>query len=118
MSDRMNAFKKKYFRLDVNVGKLELLNCEELFSKEDILCLQMKEQFIAYESQVSLAMIPFYQQRREHLLTKIREERGRPFRNTEDLKFLDKTLKDIEASLAKEKDEVQQKAQALYDTWS
>lgn len=27
LSDRMNAFKKKYFRLDVIVGKLELTNC-------------------------------------------------------------------------------------------
>jgi hypothetical protein len=43
MSDRMNAYKKKYYRLDVSVGKLELQNCEDLFSQEDILCLKMKE---------------------------------------------------------------------------
>jgi hypothetical protein len=39
----MNAYKKKYYRLDVSVGKLELQNCEDLFSQEDILCLKMKE---------------------------------------------------------------------------
>lgn len=60
MSDRLNAHKKKYFRLDVSVGRIELQNCEELFSQEDILCLKMKDQFIEYENQVSLAMIPFY----------------------------------------------------------
>lgn len=60
MSDRLNAHKKKYFRLDVSVGRLELQNCEELFSQEDILCLKMKDQFVEYENQVSLAMIPFY----------------------------------------------------------
>jgi len=57
----MNAYKKKYYRLDVSVGKLELYNFEDLFSPEDILCLKMKDQFIDYENQVSLAMIPFYQ---------------------------------------------------------
>jgi hypothetical protein len=60
MSDRMNAFKKKYYRLDVSVGKLELRNCEDLFSDEDLLCLEMRDQFTDYENQVSLAMIPFY----------------------------------------------------------
>lgn len=60
LSDRMNAFKKKYYRLDVNVGRVELLNCEELFVQEDILCLKLREQFVDYENQVSLAMIPFY----------------------------------------------------------
>ena len=60
LSDRMNAFKKKYFRLDVIVGKLELFNCEDLFCEEDILCLRLKEQFVDYENKVSLAMIPFY----------------------------------------------------------
>ena len=64
----MNAYKKKYYRLDESVGKLELYNFEDLFSQEDILCLKMKDQFIDYENQVSLAMIPFYQQRLHHII--------------------------------------------------
>lgn len=50
MSDRLNAHKKKYFRLDVSVGRIELQNCEDLFSQEDILCLKMKDQFVEYEN--------------------------------------------------------------------
>ena len=42
-SDRMNSYKEKYYRLDINVGRVELLNCEELFVEEDILCLKMRE---------------------------------------------------------------------------
>ena len=106
MSDRMNAKKKKYFRLDVSIGKLELRFCEDLFSEEDLLCLEMRDQYIEYENQVSLAMIPFYQQRREHLVEKIRLEQSKTIRNNDDLLFLNKTLKDIENSLEKEKQEV------------
>lgn len=60
LSDRMNAFKKKYFRLDVIVGKMELFSCEDMFGKEENLCQLMKEKFVEYENKVSLAMIPFY----------------------------------------------------------
>lgn len=114
----MNAYKKKYYRLDVSVGKLELYNFEDLFSPEDILCLKMKDQFIDYENQVSLAMIPFYQQRLQHLQSRILEEKSKgALKKSDDIEFLIKTAKDVQNSLAKEKAEVQQKAQALYDTW-
>jgi hypothetical protein len=82
MSDRMNADKKKYYRLDVSVSKLELYNFEDLFSQEDILCLKMKDQFIDYENQVSLAMIPFYQQRLHQLQSRIQEEKVKALRRT------------------------------------
>jgi hypothetical protein len=49
------------------VGKLEIHNLEDLLSEEDRLCLKMREQFTDWENQVSLAMIPFYQQRLDHL---------------------------------------------------
>ena len=97
----------------MTIGKLDLLNCEDLFSEEDILCLKMKEQFIAYENQVSLAMIPFYQERREHLREQISKEK-RDIRSAKGSKahqeFLEKTLHDVETSLEKEKQEVQTKA--------
>lgn len=117
MSDRMNAHKKKYFRLDVMVGKLEIHNCDDLLSFEDILCLRMKEQFLDYENQVSLAMIPFYQQRLQHLNETIRSKRGDPGTSQEDITFLEKTKVDMQKNLDREKTELNEKAQALYNTW-
>lgn len=107
----MNAFKKKYYRLDVNVGRVELLNCEELFVQEDILCLKLREQFVDYENQVSLAMIPFYAERILHLDKRIEEERNkRDKANHDEMQFLKRTLTDLSNSLAKEKKDVEQKA--------
>lgn len=115
-SDRMNQQKKKYFRLDVSVGKLEIHNLDDLLSEEDLLCLKMREQYLDWENQVSLAMIPFYTQRLEHLLGAIDEARYQ-HAPREELVFLEKTRDDMEANLKREKDELQQKAQTLYDTW-
>jgi hypothetical protein len=60
LSNRMHAFKKQYFRLDVVVGKVSFSNCKNYFCEEDRLALDLKEQFKLYETRVSLAMIPFY----------------------------------------------------------
>lgn len=49
-SDRMNQQKKKYFRLDVSVGKLEIHNLDDLLSEEDLLCLKMREQYLDWEN--------------------------------------------------------------------
>ena len=63
-------------------------------------------------------MIPFYQHRLQHLLSRIQEETNKGVhKNTEDLAFLHRTAREVQASLDKERAEVQQKAQALYDTW-
>lgn len=61
-------------------------------------------------------MIPFYTQRLEHLLVAIDEARYQ-HAPREELLFLEKTRDDMEANLKREKDELQQKAQTLYDTW-
>ena len=63
LADRQNSFKTKYFRLDIVVGKLVLNNLKNLFCEEDKLALQLREQFKDYETRISLAMIPFYEQR-------------------------------------------------------
>lgn len=60
LSNRMHAFKKQYFRLDVVIGKVSFSNCKNYFCEEDRLALDLKEQFKLYETRVSLAMIPFY----------------------------------------------------------
>jgi hypothetical protein len=39
LSNRMHAFKKQYYRLDIIVGKVSLLNYRNLFSDEDRLAL-------------------------------------------------------------------------------
>lgn len=53
LSNRMHSYKNKYFRLDVNIGRV-ILKEHPLFSKEDILAIELKELHAAYERAVSL----------------------------------------------------------------
>ena len=62
LQDRSHSYKKKYFRLDVVIGRILMTNMSN-FSEEDRLALRLKEQFRAYETRTSFAMIPFYQER-------------------------------------------------------
>ena len=65
-----------------------------------------------------MAMIPFYAERINHLDERIKEEREkRDLANQEELQFLQRTKADLINSFDKEKNEVEQKAQALYNTW-
>lgn len=70
----------------------------------------MKDQFIDYENQVSLAMISFYQHRLSHLEMKFLEEREKQGAKQDDLHFLQKTLDEVRSNLSKEINEVQEKA--------
>lgn len=65
LCDRANSYKKKYFRLDIVLGKLSLSNFRDTFTEEDKLALKLKNQYKEYEHRVSLAMIPFYEQRQQ-----------------------------------------------------
>lgn len=68
LSDRMHAYKKKYFRLDIIIGKVDFFHAWDLFTDEDELALQMLEQFKAYEIRTSLAMIPFYREKKRFII--------------------------------------------------
>lgn len=63
LSDRMHSFKQRYYRLDINVGKIILYGYPEYFSQEDILTIELKELFKEWERRTSLALIPFYMER-------------------------------------------------------
>jgi len=67
LSDRMHSFKKRYYRLDIVVGKMSLLRCPSVFSAEDRLAIELKELYKDYERRTSLAMIPFYMSRLEFI---------------------------------------------------
>lgn len=60
LSNRLHSFKKRYYRLDVNAGKLALAHYPILFSEEDKFAVQLKEEYKEYERRTSLSMIPFY----------------------------------------------------------
>jgi len=105
LSNRMHSFKKQYYRLDIIVGKLNLFSFKDLFSEEDRLALKLKEQFKAYETRVSLAMIPFYMQKLEHIDREI-EEKTRMLAPKQDIDFLRSTRNEVERKLESEKREV------------
>lgn len=63
LCNRLHSFKKRYFRLDIVVGKICLLKYPEFFSAEDILAIELRELYKDYERRTSLAMIPFYMER-------------------------------------------------------
>ena len=112
----MHSFKKQYYRLDIIVGKVSLLNYRHLFSEEDRLALQLREQSKLYETRVSLAMIPFYAQRLNYI-TREFEDKTRLLAPQEDLNFLTNTRLEVERKLESEKREVQELASNLYETW-
>lgn len=105
LSNRMHSFKKQYYRLDIIVGKVSLLNYRHLFSEEDRLALQLREQFKLYETRVSLAMIPFYAQRLNYIAREL-EDKTRLLAAQEDINFLTNTKIEVERKLENEKREV------------
>ncbi len=60
LSNRLHSFKKRYYRLDIVVGKISLLKYPSFFTAEDRLALELNEHYKEYEKRTSLAMIPFY----------------------------------------------------------
>jgi hypothetical protein len=42
VTDRMNSFKKRYYRIDIIVGKLLLKRYKDLFSVEDQMMIDLK----------------------------------------------------------------------------
>lgn len=74
LSDRLHSFKKQYYRLDIVVGKIQILNYPRLFSPEDKLAIQLVEKYKEYESRVSLAMIPFYMERLDFIEKEIQQK--------------------------------------------
>lgn len=107
LSDRLHSYKKKYYRLDIIVGKVDMFHCKDLFAPEDILALKLREQFKEYETRVSLAMIPHYMQRLNFINKQIAEKTQAVSGVTKDeLGFLSKSRNEVADKLETEKREV------------
>ena len=63
LCDRMHSYKKRYYRLDLIVGKIYLHSYPDFFALEDRLAIELKEFYKEWERRSSLALIPFYLER-------------------------------------------------------
>lgn len=72
LCDRINALKKRHFRLDIVVGKISLRE-HPLFCPEDRCAIELKELYEEYERVTSLGMVPFYYERLRALNKQKRE---------------------------------------------
>lgn len=118
----MNQHKRKYFRLDIVLGKIVFERLKELMSKEDHLAIDMKKQYLEYEMRLSLALIPFYQERIKflddevkHLESYLRE--GEDVKKQDELAFLKSTLEEVKKKYDKEKQEVNAIAASIFEKW-
>ena len=118
VSDRMNSFKKRYYRIDIVVGKITLRRYAGFFLPEEQKMVDLKHLCKIYDRRVSLALIPFYHDRIEHL-EELLETRRReaPATNKKDRKFLENVLKNLKRDRDAETDQVSKMAQQIYDTW-
>lgn len=63
LSDRMHSYKKRYYRLDIVVGSVNLQGFPSFFHEEDRLAIELKQLYQDWERRTSLALIPFYMER-------------------------------------------------------
>jgi len=67
VTDRLNSFKKQYYRIDIIIGKILLKRHERLFQTEDHMALELRNLCKVYDRRVSLALIPFYMEKEKYL---------------------------------------------------
>ena len=99
VTDRLNSFKKRYYRIDIIVGKLSVRKYAELFSEEDQLAIKLKHLCKLYDRRVSLALLPFYRARLEYL--------NRERASKDAIRLVDKDLE-------REKGQLEQAANLIY----
>ena len=73
MQDRSHSFKKKYFRLDVVIGKIHMSNMS-ILSEEERLTLSLRDQFRRYEKHTSFNLNSFYKQRIRFVQEEIKDK--------------------------------------------
>lgn len=88
LSNRLHSFKKRYYRLDIVVGKICLLKYPQFFSAEDKLAIELRELYKEYERRTSLAMIPFYMERLRFIEDEQYQKQRNPMATQEELEFL------------------------------
>ena len=50
LSDRIHAYKKNFYQLDILIGKIQLFNFRDVFGEENRLAQKLKDQFKDYET--------------------------------------------------------------------
>lgn len=101
VTDRLNSFKKRYYRIDIIIGKMFLKKYAQLFSSEDQMMIDLKFLCKEYDRRCDMALLPFYMDRLEFLRDELdnKQEKG----NVADEKFLETMIHNIESELEKEK---------------
>ena len=100
VSDRMNSFKKRYYRIDIIVGKITLRRYEGFFLLEEQKMIDLKHLNKIYDRRVSLALIPFYTERIEYVMAERDNKVGK------DAEFLTNVLNNLQEDLAEEKKQI------------
>jgi len=98
----MHSFKQRYYRLDINIGKIVLHSYPDFFSLEDRLAIEIKELFKDWERRTSLALIPFYMERikfMEDEQYKREREGGNPLASKDDDEFLKRNIEETQRKL-------------------
>ena len=128
LSNRMHAFKTQYYRLDIVLGRVNFSSLNKNLIEEDRLSIRLRELFKRYETQVSLAMIPFYNDRKEHIEKQLGIYRGRNSMGDDEhfprqtltqseQNFLNATLDEVKKALKEEERKVKTIATEMYKTW-
>jgi hypothetical protein len=71
VTDRLNSFKKQYYRIDIIVGKMVLKKYASLFSDEDQMMIDLKFMCKEYDRRCYLALLPFYMDRLDFLRSEL-----------------------------------------------
>ena len=95
VTDRLNSFKKRYYRIDIIVGKLLLKKYKQVFSPECQMMIDLKQLCKVYDRRVSLALIPFYKDRIEFLNEEIYNKQSNEDTPKKDVEFLKKMRENI-----------------------
>jgi hypothetical protein len=67
VTNRLNSFKKRYYRIDIIIGKMFLKKYKKLFSPEDQMMIDLKFLCKDYDRRCDMALLPFYMDRLEFL---------------------------------------------------
>ncbi len=104
LCDRMHSYKKRYYRLDLVVGKIALHSYPDFFSPEDRLAIELRELFKEWERRTSLALIPFYMERIKFM--EDQHYKRQSYGRGEDIEFLERNIEETKRKLDSEKREI------------
>jgi hypothetical protein len=115
VTNRLNSFKKRYYRIDIIIGKMFLKKYKKLFSPEDQMMVDLKFLCKEYDRRCDMALLPFYMDRLDFLRGELEAKQQKGSRSDE--KFLETIIRNIEKSLETEKSELKVQSQEIYDLW-